>query len=589
MTIHAWFTIAILAGALILFISERLPVDVVALLVLASLLVSGVLTPGEALSGFSSPAVITVAAMFVLSAGLQRSGALRGLGSRLARVKWPWLQALLVMLVIGPMSAFINNTAAVAVFLPLVLAASVASRKPASRILIPMSYVSQMGGVCTLIGTSTNLLVNSLMIKAGLPGFGLFEFTSLGLLMMGAGTVYLVLVGPFLLPDRSANDFQELPEVGKYLTELRVRPNSPLLGKTLDSLDERATQDLRFTALMRGYGTVGAVGSTPLELGDVLLAQGDWPQLVEFGKRFDLRLETHDIAGTAPRRGDALLVEAMVAPNAYLQGHTLAELDFRSVRHISVLAMHRRGEVIRDKLRDVRLAVGDLLLMAVPPEALPALRRDPSVVIVSEKERPKVSWRRAVVALAIMASVIGVAAWGWLPIVASAIVGCIALVLFRGLTSEEAYDAIDWRVIMLLAGLLPMGLAIQKSGLAAILVAYLLPLIGDHGPLLVLAVIYGATMVLTEVMSNTAAAVLLTPIAITSAVGMNVNPKTFVIAVMFAASTSFATPVGYQTNTMVYNAGGYRFSDFMKIGIPLNLIFWILAVMFIPTVFPFNP
>ncbi|MEO8161898.1 MAG: SLC13 family permease, partial [Arenimonas sp.] len=437
--------------------------------------------------------------------------------------------------------------------------------------------------------TSTNLLVDSLMVKAGLPGFGLFEFSALGLVMMGAGMLYLVVAGPFLLPDRSTNDFEELSEVGKYLTELRVQAKSALIGKTIASLDPALLQDLHFTALIRAGGSVREVTTSPIEPGDVLLVQGEWPRLLEIGKRLDLRVETEGGGGKEPRQGGALLVEAMVAPNAHLQGHTLAELDFRTVRHVSVLAMHRRGEVIRDKLRDVRLAVGDLLLMAVPGEAMAALRRDPSLVIVSEKERPKVSWRRALVALAIMVAVVAVTTWGWMPIVATAIVGCIALVLFRGLTPDEAYEAIDWRVVMLLAGLLPLGLAIQKSGLATIVVGHLLPLVGGHGPLLVMATLYLVTMVLTEFMSNTAAAVLLAPIAITSALDMHVNPKSFVIAVMFAASTSFATPVGYQTNTMVYNAGGYRFSDFMKIGIPLNLLFWLLAMVFIPRMFPFQP
>ena len=589
MSTDAWITLAVLLVALGLFISERLPVDVVALLVLAILLVTGVLDPIEALSGFSSEATITVAAMFVLSAGLQRSGALRGLGAGLAKVRWPWLQALLVMAVVGPLSAFINNTAAVAVFLPLVLAACLAGRRPASRILIPMSYAAQMGGVCTLIGTSTNLLVNSLMIKAGLPGFGLFEFSSLGLVMMAAGMIYLVVVGPWLLPDRTSNEFQELPRLNEFLTELRVRPDSGLIGKTLLEAESVAKHGVHVIALLRGEGSVGAASMTPVALGDVLLAQGEWPRLVAFSKQFNLRLEAGSNEREKTRSGDAVLVEAMVAPNSRLQDHSLAELDFQPAQKVTFLAIHRRGAVLRDQLRDVRLVVGDLLLMAVPPPALQTLRRDPNLVVLSEKEADKVDWIKAAVASVIMIGVVFVAAQGWLPIVASALVGCIALVAFRGLSSEEAYAAVDWRVIMLLAGLLPLGLAMQKSGLAQSLVGQLLPVVGGHGPLVMLAVVYMITMVLTEVMSNTAAAVLLAPIAIGLAAGLGVDPKPFVIAVLFAASTSFATPVGYQTNTMVYNAGGYRFTDFMKIGIPLNLLFWALAVIFIPRMFPFYP
>lgn len=587
MSLDAWLTLVLLLIALSLFISEKLPVDVVALLVLASLLVSGVLSPAEALSGFSSEATITVAAMFVLSAGLQRSGALLGLGAGLARVRWPWLKALLVMAVVGPMSAFVNNTAAVAVFLPLVLAASIADRSPASRILIPLSYAAQMGGVCTLIGTSTNLLVNSMVIDAGLPGFGLFEFSQLGLIMMAAGVAYLVIVGPWLLPDRTANEFQEVTELGKYVTELRVRPDTPLIGKTAIQVGSSEKFGVTVIAVLRGEGSVPGARSTPIELGDVLLVQGEWPRLQEFGKHFGLRMEAEHERTGAQAHGDAIIVEAMIAPNAKLAMHTLDERDFQQTHRVAVLAIHRRGEVLREKLRDVRLAVGDLLLMAVPPEQLARLRRDSDLVVVSEKEQEKISWRRAMAAILIMAAVVLVAAEGWLPIVASALLGCIVLVVARGLTPEEAYGAIDWRVIMLLAGLLPMGLAIQKSGLAGILVGQLIPILGPHGPLALLAVLYLITAFLTEVMSNTAAAVLLTPIAISSALAMGVDPKPFLVAVMFAASTSFATPVGYQTNTMVYNAGGYRFSDFLRVGIPLNLLFFVVSVALIPRIWPF--
>ncbi len=586
MAMEAWLTLAVLVGAVALFISEKLPVDVVALIVLASLLVLGLVSPQQALSGFSSEATITVAAMFVLSAGLQRSGLLRRLGAGLAKIRWPWMQALLIMLVIGPISAFVNNTAAVAVFLPLVLAASAVNSKPASRLLIPLSYAAQMGGVCTLIGTSTNLLVNSMVVESGHPGFTLFEFSQLGLIFLAAGIAYLLITGPWLLPDRAANEFQESPQLGKYVTELRLQPGSGLIGKSLVEVQTRETFGVDVIVVMRAEDSIPDLGNTPLEPGDILLAQGEWPQLVEFGKRFSLRLETEDRA-TSSHHGDAVLVEAMIAPNGRLAAHTLSELDFRRLHRITVMAIHRRGEVVRNKLSNVRLAVGDLLLMAVPPEEIELLRRDQSVVIVSEKEQEKISWLRAALAIAIMASVVIVATQAWLPIVASALVGCVALILFKCLTPEEAYSAIDWRVVILMAGVLPLGVAIQSSGLAAYLVQHTLEPLSGYGPIVILAAIYFVTALLTEFMSNTAAAVLLTPIALSTAETVGIDAKPLIIGVMFAASTSFATPVGYQTNTMVYNAGGYRFTDFMKIGIPLNILFFVLAMIFIPRYFPF--
>jgi len=586
MGMEALLTLVVLICAVGLFVSEKLPVDVVALLVLASLLVLGLVSPEQALSGFSSEATITVAAMFVLSAGLQRSGLLRRLGEGLAKIRWQWMQALLIMLVIGPISAFVNNTAAVAVFLPLVLAACVANNKPASRLLIPLSYAAQMGGVCTLIGTSTNLLVNSMVIKSGMTGFTLFEFSQLGVIFLGAGIAYLLITGPWLLPDRAASEFHESAQLGKYVTELRVSRDSGLIGKSLNEVQSRQSFGLVIIVIMRGDNSISDLQNSPIELGDILLAQGEWPQLVEFGKRYGLRMETEDRA-KSEHHGDAVLVEAMIAPNSRMADHTLSDLEFRRLHRMTILAIHRRGEVVRHKISELRLAVGDLLLMAVPPKEMVSLRKDASVVIVSEKEQEKISWLRAGLSIAIMASVVAVATQGWLPIVASALVGCIALVIFKCLTPEEAYTAIDWRVVMLMAGVLPLGVAIQTSGLATYLVQHTLEPLNGYGPLVVLAVIYSVTALLTEFMSNTAAAVLLTPIALTTSEALGIDAKPLIVAVMFAASTSFATPVGYQTNTMVYNAGGYRFTDFMKIGIPLNILFFILAMIFIPRYFPF--
>lgn len=587
MSMEALLTLTVLICAVGLFISEKLPVDVVALLVLASLLVLGLVSPRQALSGFSSEATITVAAMFVLSAGLQRSGLLLRLGAGLAKVRRQWMQALLIMLTIGPISAFVNNTAAVAVFLPLVLAASVANNKPASRLLIPLSFAAQMGGVCTLIGTSTNLLVNSMVVKSGMPGFTLFEFGELGLIFMAAGIAYLLIAGPWLLPDRAASEFHEAAQLGKYVTELRVRTDSGLIGKKLNEVQSRQSFGLDIIVIMRGDNSISDLLNTPIELGDILLAQGEWPQLVEFGKRYGLRMETEDRA-KSKHHGDAILVEAMIAPNSRMADHSLSELDFRRLHRMTVLAIHRRGEVVRHKISELRLAVGDLLLMAVPPEEMALLRNDASVVIVSEKEQEKISWLRAGLSIGIMVAVVLAATQGWLPIVASALIGCIALVIFKCLTPEEAYAAIDWRVVMLMAGVLPLGIAIQSSGLATFLVEHSLEPLSGYGPIVVLAAIYAMTALLTEFMSNTAAAVLLTPIALSTAEALGIDAKPLIIAVMFAASTSFATPVGYQTNTMVYNAGGYRFTDFMKIGIPLNILFFILAMIFIPRYFPFG-
>ncbi len=590
MGIEALLTLAVLAGAVALFVSEKLPVDVVAMAVLAAVLVLGLVSPAEALSGFASQATITVAAMFVLSAGLARSGALAALGRWFARIRTGWVFTLAVMLTLGAMSAFVNNTAALAVFLPVVLAVAAANRFSASKVLIPMSYAAQMGGVCTLIGTSTNLLVHALAQDMGLSGFGLFEFAPLGLITMAAGMVYLMLVGPWLLPDRRGAELSETYQLGKYITELRVMEGSPLVGKSVAEARLAEQHGVYVLELLRGDEKIWSPRAQQLAAGDVLLARGDWERLSALKAEARLQIEPEFTLRDAHfREADQVLTEVMVAPGSRLVGHTLAELDFQWHYNATALAIHRRGEVLREKLKDVRLTVGDILLLVTTPEEMRALRGNRNLVVLTEREEAGGSRRRAWLSIAIMVAVVAVAVTGWLPIVASAILGCIALVVSRCLDAEEVYEAIDWRVIVLLAGVLPLGIALQKSGAAGAIADATMGLVGAHGPLAALAALYLLTAVLTEFMSNNASAVLLTPIAAATAQALGVDPTPFLVAVAFAASTSFATPVGYQTNTMVYNAGGYRFTDFVRIGLPLNLLFWVIAVLCIPLFWPFAP
>lgn len=579
--LDAWLTLAILVAAAALFISERLRVDVIALMVLSALLVLGLVDPDDALAGFSSEATITVAAMFVLSAGLSRSGALLGLGRSLSRIRNPWLMLAIVLAVVGPVSAFINNTAAVAVFLPLLLAAAVASRRAPSKFLIPLSYVAQMGGVCTLIGTSTNLLVNGIAKQAGQPGFTLFEFSELGVLFLGAGVVYLMIAGPLLLPEREAPALPASDEIGKYVTELRVPGGSPLVGRMVADLRAMETHRVYVLELIRGDEKHWAPRSTAIDVDDRLLVQGEWPKLTAFAQTHGLRLDA------VPQGERGVLVEAMVAPNSRLEGRTLGDVALPEQHQSQVIAIYRRGQRVSEQLRSLPLTAGDLVMLSVPDRELPDLRRDPALVVVSERNEQRIDWGRALISVGVMASVVGLAASGVMPIVESALLGCIALVLLRCLEPDEAYAAIDWRVVVLLAGVFPLGVAMRDNGLAAIIVEYTLAPLGGFGPVAALAALYLVTALLTEVMSNNAAAVLLTPIALGTAETLGVDAKPLLVAVMFAASTAFATPVGYQTNTMVYSAGGYRFSDFMKIGIPLNLIFFMLAVLLIPRYFPF--
>ncbi|WP_454828457.1 SLC13 family permease [Pseudoxanthomonas wuyuanensis] len=590
MGMEVWLVLAVLAGAVVLFVTEKLPVDVVALLVLSSLLVLGLVTPREALSGFSSQATITVAAMFVLSAGLQRSGALLAVGEALGRIKWSWLFALVMMGLVAFVSAFVNNTAAVAVFLPLVIAAAVANKRSPSKFLIPLSYAAQFGGVCTLVGTSTNLLVDTLARQLGREGFDLFEFAPLGVVFVGVGIVYMLFAQRFLLPDLGVPEPGDSGHGSGWLTELLVSERSPAVGQRGPEAIAEDLHDVHLLEVIRNRQRVPAPLSEVLQAGDRLLLRGTWEQLDKVRKQLKLDFEPTAVGQDGAQPGEERIhAEVMIAPGSHLAGHSLSGMRFAHTYRARVHGLQRSRGLLRSALDEVPLMVGDVMLVDTSEKSLAALRREPGLVVLGERAQQRVDWRRASVSALILAAVVGVAAAGLLPIVASALLGCIALVVFRCLDTDEAYAAIDWRVIVLLAGVLPLGIALQNSGGADWMAQQAIKVIGPFGPVATLAAIYLLTAVMTEVMSNNAAGVLVVPIAIAAADSLGVDAKPMLVAVAFAASTSFATPVGYQTNTMVYTAGGYRFLDFIKIGVPLNLIFWIMAIVLIPRYFPFHP
>jgi di/tricarboxylate transporter len=585
--IDVWLTVAVLIGAVYLFVTEKFAVDVVALLVLSSLLVLGLVSPREALSGFSNEATVTVACMFVLSAGLQRSGALRVVGEQLARLRWRWLFALVMMLVIGSISAFVNNTAAVAVFLPLVIAATTANGWAPSRFLIPLSFAAQFGGVCTLVGTSTNLLVDSLVRQTGRTGFTIFEFAPLGITFVGVGIAYLMLARNYLLPEIPVASSEADDHAGRYVVELMVPMDSAAVGKRGSEVVPVDLDGVVMLEILRRGHPLDSPRGALVEAGDRLLVRGEWRVVQAFRRK--LRLVHDHVASDLEGDVEAerLHAEVMVAPGSHLVGKTLAATRFGHTYRARVHGVHRHRLAVRMPLDRVPLAVGDVLLIDAPEAAIEDIRVDRGLIVLGKRPQERVDVRRALTAIIVMVLAVGMAALGWLPIVLSALLGCVALVMLRCLQPDEAYAAIDWRVVMLLAGVLPMGLALQNSGGADWVAQHTIGIFGQFGPVATLAAIYLLTAVMTAVMSNNAAGVLVVPIAIAAADSLGVDAKPMVVAVAFAASTAFATPIGYQTNTMVYTAGGYRFMDFMRIGLPLNLIFWIMAIVLIPRYFPF--
>jgi di/tricarboxylate transporter len=588
MTLEAILVLAILVGAVALFISEKYPIDFVALLVLGTLLMLGLITPQEGISGFSNPATVTVAAMFILSRGLQKTGATAVVGQLMVRFGRSYLTALVVIMgTITVLSAFVNNTAAVAVFIPLVMVVANRRKIAASRLLIPLSYASQFGGVCTLIGTSTNLLVSSISDQAGYGAFSMFEFSRMGLILFVTGVLFFLLFGRWLLPERKAQELAVTYQLGEYITELRVAANSPLVGKSV--LESRLGEDHDVTVLRLLHVTkaVWAPLRQAVQGGDVLLVRGRIRELMRLRDSAKLELNVEfKLRDETLQTEDLRLVQALVAPGSDLIGNTLKELDFRNRYKALVLAIQRRGEPIRDKLNSVRLRLGDAVLIQAHEAQITNLRNDKNFIVLDEV--PGVALRhKAPLVLGILAAVVGLAAFDVLPILVTALLGCLAMVLTRCLRLEEAYHAINWHVIFLLAGILPLGIAMQKSGAAGFIAGRAVGMVGEMGPVAVLAVVYLMTSVMTDTMSNNAAAVLLAPIAISTAEQIGVDPRPFLMAITFAASTGFSTPVGYQTNTMIYNPGGYRYTDFLRTGVPLSILFWIMSVIFIPRFWSF--
>lgn len=589
MSLQAWAVAVIVIGAMALFVSEKLRYDVVGLLVLVALLVSGILTPAEGLSGFSNEATIVVAAMFALNAGLVGTGALDPLIRTLSRIRRPWLLTLSILVIVCFLGAFVKNTALVATFLPVTLSVCARAKTSPARVLIPMSYAAQMGGVCTLLGTSSNLLTNSLAVQHGMPEFGVFDFTKLGVVLAIAGIVYLMLIGRWLLPRHIDTNHSENLELGKFVTELRVLADSPLIGESVAAAKLGERFGVYVLELLRGDEHLWAPREQELREGDVLLARGDWQRLEEFKQKLKLEIApVLDLPESAPA-GRRVLIEALVAPGARVVGDTVENIDFRWTYNAAVLAVQRRSRILREQLKLTRLEVGDILLLLVDEAALRQLRRESGLVVLSERGDTRASRRKAPLAIAILATVVIIAGLGILPIVVSALAGCAAMALTGCFSFEDVYETMDWKVIALLGAILPLGIALDKTGLAHEVVDAGMRLVGTHGPLAVLLMVYLLTALLTEMMGHNPSVVLMVPIAISIAHVLQVSPTPFVICVAFAAATSFATPVGYPTNTMVYAAGSYRFADFMKVGIPLIAMFCALSMWLIPQFWPFHP
>ena len=604
--------------ALVLFVTELLPIDVTAILIMVVLMVLGTdgvvnlthISTTEGVSGFSNPATITVLAMLILSSGISRTGLVQILGRKMAAFAGENRnrQLLATIGVAGPVSGFINNTPVVAILVPVITDLAHAGKTSPSKLLLPLSYASMFGGMLTLIGTSTNILASDVSARLLGHPFSMFEFTSLGVVVLVAGSLYLFTVGHRLLPERVPveDDYVQEYAIEEYLTEVVVEADSPLVGKTVGTAIHHVEFDADILQVVRdGDEFIEPLGQLTIRAGDVLRLRADRDTLQRLVER-----DTLTLTGHPPRTGDELepesetaqtLVEVVIPRGSFLAGKSLASSTFRQRYDANVLAFRSRGETVRDHMDRRRIRVGDTLLIQAAPDSIDRLADNEDFIVAHEPAEPHYRTEKIPHAIAIMLGVVGFAAVPWasvgemlvgatdvgafgalgslsMPIMVTALAGVVAMVATGVLAPTEIYDAVEWDVIFLLAGVIPLGMALEQTGGADILgglvaaTGLYLPAVG------VLWVFYLFTGLITGVISNNASVVLMLPVAVEAAGRIGADPFAFVLAVTFAASTAFLTPVGYQTNLFVYGPGGYKFTDYIRVGAPLQLFLSFVTV-----------
>ena len=590
MTPEIALVLALCVASVVLFATEWLPYDLGALLLILVLGLSGVLTPSEALAGFANPAVVTVGAMFILAAGVLRTGALAFVERRIAEVAGSYTALLLLtMLLVGAASAFVNSTPVVVVFLPVLLGIANERGLLPSRLLMPISYAAILGGTCTLIGTSTNILVSELVAELGAPPIQIFELTPAGLIFAAIGLVYVLIAGPRLLPRvATVTSTLGLDQKRHYVSEIRVGADSDLVGKPLRKTIAERFPRLQILDIVRGGVSLWTVPPPVLiQVGDCLVVRGDLNTLLEVHQ--DERVE---LLPGLPRKSlkfnlrEMMLAELVLTPNSQFLGQTLAEAQFQRRYQLYVMGIMRHGRHIQRNVIHQPLMLGDILLVFGEFAALAAVQGSRDFLRMDGVHEAYVNTAKAPITLAVILAVVVCLTFRLLPLPLVAIAAAVGLILTNCISLADAYRAIQGRILVLIIGTLALGLAMEKTGAGQYLAQGLVDFLGPLGPVAVISGIYFLTSLLTEVMSNNASAVLLIPIALGTAEAMGLASRPFIMAVLFGASASFATPIGYKTNTLVYAPGGYRYRDFIRMGVPLKLLLWAVATWLIPRLWP---
>ena len=583
---------ALLLISIVMLVSERVPVDLTALGIMVALMAMGILTPGESMAGFSHPAPLTVAALLIVSQGLLRTGALDFFSRRM--VAWSEGRRnaafLLLLGVTGFFSAFINNTPVVILAIPIALAVCAKHSLSPSKLLIPISFISILAGTSTLIGTSTNIVVSNLGASQGLEPLGMFELSRVGLPIAAVGLVFLYLFSFRLLPSHKEPVLESDPgSRGHYLSELLITMDSQLVGRNADSVVE-IYPGLELFEVLRGNTVYdAALGRFELRPGDIMLVKGDaqtLAQVLSEGAAVLPQIDDHEMQ--SPYDPGSIILELIVLPRSRLVGRRLMHTALGRSADVWMIGVKRqRVHFGRRDIRNLRLSVGDILLVQCPVTSISRLRAEQDLIVVEDVVRRVVNRRRAPVALGIFLTMVAAASMGLVDILVCAMTAAFLMILTGCMKLRDAYGAVDAKVLLLIIGTIALGTALQKTGAANLYSDAVLRVFSDAGPQVVLAVIIILTSVMSHFLSNNSTAVLLVPVALSVAAGLGVDSRPFLVGICFGASACFATPIGYQTNLLVYGAGGYKFTDFLKLGLPLNVMVWVASTLLIPVFWPF--
>jgi di/tricarboxylate transporter len=623
MTLEMWLALGILIAAIILFVTEWLRVDVVAIAVMVSLMLTGLLTAQEAIAGFSNPAVLTIAALFIVGGGVMQTGLAAAIGERILKIAGthPGRLTVVIMTSVALLSAVMSDTGTVAVLLPAIISLGVRAKISPSKLLIPLSYGSLLGGATTLIGTPPNIIVSDLLREQGLRPFQFFDYTPIGLALFIAGTLFMLSIGRRLLPDykpkqdvqrvETAEELLSLYRLPDNLFHLRVRRSSTVVEKTL--LESRLRQDYGLTVLdilrpkptpsttkgsrlwtngsQSDFASISPSPETSIQAGDILVVQAATNDVSHAAASLNLGvLPAQDWDDTSLISSEVGIAEVLLPPRSSLLGKSLVQIQFGTIYHLTVLGIHRPGAEESLDLKETQLRFGDTLLVQGPWKNILDLRdKRRDFVVMGQPEQVLGAPARAKAPLAMMVlfGMLLVMVTDLLPLATASMLAALVMILTGCVSIDEAYDAVDWKSIVLIAGMLPMATALEKVGLVDLAAQGFTQGLGAFGPLLILCGFFLLTSLFTQVLSNTATTVLIAPIALATAVHLGVQPYAFLMGVAIAASMAFASPVASPSNTLIMGAGHYRFSDYIKIGVPLILTTLLVSILALPILFPF--